>query len=277
MAVLGRDALALPVRLPLTGPVSRIPALDLADWPAAKLAPASQSEPALFARLSEQDPAPPPATAQTPQDFPRKKPAAGNSATSGSPGHIFWIVPAYKVSYAGHFKPLTPHEKFAEWAQSAYDPIGLAAGAVEAGTLEYSSTDGFCGYGHGWAAYGKCFGSLELDGDDSSFFGDFVFTVWWHQDPRYFRLGEGGFPRRVFYAISRVFITYNDSGRNVFYSSALAGTALASIVSNAYYPAQDRGAGHTMSRVAIDLGNTALYNGAAEFWPDIHHWLQRRF
>jgi hypothetical protein len=32
-----------------------------------------------------------------------------------------------------------------------------------------------------------------------------------------------------------------------------------------------------MSRIAIDLGNTALYDAAAEFWPDVHHKLRRIF
>ena len=187
------------------------------------------------------------------------------------------MVPAFKVNYGGVFKPLTPKEKFQEWAQGAYDPLGLAAGVVEAGTLVYSSTDGFCGYGLGFIEYLQCFGALELDANDSSFFGDFVFPVWWHQDPRYFRLGKGSFGKRVLYAVSRVFVTFNDSGKNVFYSSGLAGTALASVVSNTYYPKQDRGVGLTMSRIAIDLGNTALYNGSAEFWPDFHRWVQRRF
>jgi hypothetical protein len=198
------------------------------------------------------------------------------TATTGSPKHMYWVIPAYKVDY-GKFKPLTPHEKFQEWAQSTYDPLGLGVSAVEAGTLEYSSSDGFCGYGRGWGSYGQCFGSLELDATDSSFFGDYVFTVWWHQDPRYFRLGKGGFARRTFYAISRVFITYNDSGKNVFYSSGLSGTVLAAFVSNLYYPQQDRGMGLTVSRIGIDLGNTALYNGAAEFWPDIDRWVDRHF
>jgi len=198
-----------------------------------------------------------------------------STKTKPSPGHIFWVIPAYKVSYAGHFTPLTPKEKFQEWAQSEYDPLGLAAGAFEAGTIEYSSSDGFCGYGHGWGGYGECFGSLELDATDSSFIGDFVLPVWWHQDPRYFRLGTGSFGGRVWYAISRVFVTYSDSGKTVFYSSALTGTAAAAALSNLYYPPQDVGFGHTMSRVAIDLGNTALYNLAAEFWPDIHVRFER--
>lgn len=121
------------------------------------------------------------------------------------------------------------------------------------------------------AGYGKCFGSLELDATDSSFIGDFVLPVVLHQDPRYFRLGKGSFGKRAWWAVSRVFVTYNDSGHTVFYSSALSGTVIAGVLSNLYYPSQDVGMSHTMTRIAIDLGNTALYNLAAEFWPDIDH------
>lgn len=199
------------------------------------------------------------------------------TATTGSPGHIFWVIPAYKVDYQHGFKPLTTKEKFQEWAQAAYDPLGLGTGAFEAATLEHSSSDGFCGYGGGWVGYGECFGSLELDADISSFIGDFALTVAWHQDPRYFRLGQGSFGRRLWYTVSRVFVTYNDSGRTVFYSSAITGTVAAVAISNLYYPPQDVGVGHTMSRIAIDLGNTALYNAAAEFWPDIHRKLRQVF
>lgn len=187
------------------------------------------------------------------------------------------MIPAFKVDYGRSFTPLTPQEKFDEWAQSAYDPLGLGAQALEAGTLEYSSKDGYCGYGKGWGGYGKCLGSMELDSNISSFIGDYVLTVALHQDPRYFRLGKGSFGKRALYAISRVFVTYNDSGQNVFYSSALSGTVIAAGLSNFYYPANEVGVSHTMSRIALDLGNTALYNGAAEFWPDIHSELKRVF
>ena len=223
--------------------------------------------------------------APEPQAAPRRAPVQQQkkqkqyspSATTGSPGHIFWVIPAFKVNYAGGFKPLTPKEKFQQWAQDSYDPLGVAVGAVEAGTIEYSSTDGFCGYGHGWTGYGKCFGSQELDSDISSFIGDYALTVAFHQDPRYFRLGKGSFGARLFYTVSRVFVTYNDNGKNVFYSSGLTGTVAAAAISNLYYPPKDVGLSHTMSTIFIDLGNTALYNSAAEFWPDIHRGLRRMF
>lgn len=210
-----------------------------------------------------------------PQGQKEKKGRYSPSSQTGSPGHIFWVIPAYKVDYLSDFKPISPREKFQEWAQSEYDPLGLAAGAVEAGTLEYSSTDGFCGYGHGWGGYGECYGSMQLDAAVSSFIGDYALTVLLHQDPRYFRLGKGSFGKRLIYTVSRVFITYNDAGRNTFYTSGLSGTVIAGAVSNLYYPQKDRGVGSTISRIGLDLGNTALYDAAAEFWPDIHQSIHR--
>ena len=201
----------------------------------------------------------------------------GSSATSGSPGHIFWVIPAYKVNYSGKFQPLTAKEKFQEWAQGTYDPLGFGVTAFEAGTLEHSSKDGFCGYGHGWGGYGQCYGSLKLDSTVSSFIGDYALAALLHQDPRYFRLGKGPFGKRLFYVVSRVFVTYNDSGHTVFYSSALSGTVIAGALSNLYYPPQEVGVSPTVNRIALDLGNTALYNGAAEFWPDIHRGIRHVF
>lgn len=199
------------------------------------------------------------------------------AATQGSPKHIFLIVPAFHVTYLKTFKPMTPREKFDEWLQGTYDPRGLGLYAAESATLEHSSKDGFCGYGKGLGNYGKCFGATELDANISSFLGDFLFPVIMHQDPRYFRLGHGSFGKRVGYAMSRVFVTHADSGRTVFFASALSGSALGAAASNLYYPVQDRGFGHTLSRMTLDLGNTALFNAAAEFWPDIQQKLHDLF
>lgn len=226
--------------------------------------------------------------AQTPTPAPASPPAAEAPATKPSaaqaqapapqpeapstlpanPKHIFVVIPSYNVSYRSQVPALTPREKWHEYAEGVYDPIGLAAGAVEAG-LEHSKTDGFCGYGSGLDSFSKCYGSALLDSTDSSFFGDFLFPVWWHQDPRYFRLGEGSWGKRAWYSLTRVVIARTDGGGDTFDSSALSGTALAAGVANLYYPHQDRGWGLTMSRVAWDLGGTAIFNLEAEFWPDV--------
>jgi len=202
--------------------------------------------------------------------------SARSSAGNGSPGHIFWVIPAYKVDYLKNVKPLTPREKFTEWARGAYDPLGLAASATEA-ALEHSPRDGYCGYGNGWGGYGKCYGSALLDSNISSFFGDFLFPVLMHQDPRYFALRQGSAGKRILYAVSRVFITRTDSGGTAVDYSALSGTILAAAASNLYYPRQDRGVGLSLSHAGWDLGYTALFNVAAEFWPEIKRAVDRTF
>jgi hypothetical protein len=116
---------------------------------------------------------------------------------------------------------------------------------------------------------------MELDANISSFFGDFLFPVIMHQDSRYFRRGEGSVAGRTLYAVSRVFLTHADSGRTVFSSSALAGSVIGAATSNLYCPTQDRGLGPSLHRMAIDLRNTAFFNVAAEFWPDIEQKLGR--
>jgi hypothetical protein len=118
---------------------------------------------------------------------------------------------------------------------------------------------------------------MELDANISSFLGDFLFPVIMHQDPRYFRRGEGPFGRRTWHAVSCVFFTHADSGRTVFFMSALSGSVFAAAASNLYYPPQDRGFDHSINRMGIDLADTALFNVAAEFWPDIEHRLGRIF
>ena len=204
-------------------------------------------------------------------------PVAGSAyGMHGTPKHIFFIIPAYNVVYGEAFKPMTPHEKYEEWLEGTYDWIGLAAGATEA-ALEHSKTDGFCGYGSGLDSFGKCYASALADSTISSFLGDYLFSVWLHQDPRYFRLGQGSIAGRAWYAFERSVMVYNDKGQTVFGTAAMAGTLIAAATSNLYYPKQDRGLNLTLSRIAWDLGGTVIFNEEAEFWPDIRHGLGKLF
>lgn len=204
-------------------------------------------------------------------------PVAGSAyGMHGTPKHIFFIIPAYNVVYGEAFKPMTAHEKYEEWLEGTYDWIGLAAGATEA-ALEHSKTDGFCGYGSGLDSFGKCYASALADSTISSFLGDYLFSVWLHQDPRYFRLGQGSIAGRAWYAFERTVMVYNDKGQTVFGSAAMAGTLIAAATSNLYYPKQDRGVNLTLSRIAWDLGGTVIFNEEAEFWPDIRHGFGKLF
>lgn len=194
---------------------------------------------------------------------------------AGPPGHhLFYVIPAYQVEYLKNVPPLTPHEKFVEMAQDTYDPMGLGLAGVEVLLLEHNKSGGFCDYGSEWGGFGKCYGSALLDANISGALGDWALPVWFHQDPRYFRLGTGSLFSRTVYSLSRVFLTRSDrSGGTVFDSSQLLGTVAAGFISNLYYPKVDRGTKLTLSRIEIDLLGTAIFNLEAEFWQDIHNKL----
>jgi len=215
------------------------------------------------------------ADAQTPGESQEKQ--TSSDAQKNSTKHMFWVVPSFNVTNQEKFEPLTPRGKFGEWLSGSYDPRGFGLYAFESATLERSGADGFCGYGKGWSGYGKCYGATELDANISSFSGDFLFPVILRQDPRYFRMGRGSLGKRLLYSISRVFVTHSDSGHWTFDSSALAGTCLGAAASNLYYPKQDRDFSDSVNRAGLDLVNTALFNVAAEFWPDIRRKLGQLF
>ena len=91
------------------------------------------------------------APVQSPANESQKK--SQSDTEKNSPKHIFWLVPAFNATYQTKFQLLTPRDKFNEWLDGTYDPRGLALYAFEAAPLEYSSSDGFCGYGKGWGGY----------------------------------------------------------------------------------------------------------------------------
>jgi hypothetical protein len=97
-----------------------------------------------------------------------------------------------------------------------------------------------------------------------------VMPALFHEDPRYFRKGEGSGWSRVGYSVSRGFVTRSDSGKTQPNWSNVIGKFAGAGLSNLYYPPDDRGASLTLSRVAISLSYQMLGNLGIEFWPEIH-------
>jgi hypothetical protein len=102
-------------------------------------------------------------------------------------------------------------------------------------------------------------------------FTEFLLPVAFKQDPRYFTKGHGSFLNRTGYALSRIVITRSDKDTEQFNISELAGNLAAAGVSNAYYPANERGISNTMNNYAVQVGLDAGFNVVKEFWPDIQH------
>lgn len=195
-------------------------------------------------------------------------------AQPAPPSHVFGVIPSNNVVYQKSAPPLTSKQKLHIVVRNAYDPLGLASGVAKVLIFQRQGGDqGYCGYGPGWGGFGKCYAAALVDDNTSNFIGSYALASWFHQDPRYFRSGEGGVGARVVYALRRLVVTRSDRGGSVFNSSQLLGTFSSAALSNLYYPHSQRGLGPSLGRAGIDLASSAAFNLAAEFWPDIRHHL----
>jgi hypothetical protein len=178
------------------------------------------------------------------------------------------VLPQFGVTNVRNPKPLTPKQKFRLFYKSALDPAEFTIVGLQAGISQ--AQDSFPEYGQGASGYAKRYGAAFTDQVSSGFFTNFVYPTMLHEDPRYFRLGEGSFKHRFGYALTQEFIGHKDSGGRSFAWSNVLGAVTAGSISNAYYPAADRGFALTMSRAGISLLYGSLGGLEDEFWPDIY-------
>lgn len=179
----------------------------------------------------------------------------------------FGVVPMFGVTSRQNARPLTPGDKFHLFVKSAFDPFAFGEVGIQSGISQ--AQDSFPDYGQGAAGYGRRFGAAFGDSVSSNFFSNFFYPVLLHQDPRYFRSGQGSIKRRIAYALAQEFVAHTDKGGRMVNFSNILGAASAGGVSNLYYPASDRGFTLTMSRAGIALIYGSIGGLLNEFWPDI--------
>jgi hypothetical protein len=136
-------------------------------------------------------------------------------------------------------------------------------------------TDGNKSFGQGGAGFARYFGASYGDLLIGNYMSEAVYPSILHQDPRYFRHGAGSGRSRFAYAISQIFWTHRDSGGTQFNYSEWLGNSTAVAISNAYYPDQ-RSAGSSISRLAMQIGVDAVGNVLKEFWPDLQHKFSKK-
>jgi len=186
---------------------------------------------------------------------------------------VLGVLPQFGVTNVKHPTPLTPKQKFRLFYKSAFDPAEFTIVGLQAGISQ--AQDSFPEYGQGASGYGKRYGAAFTDQVSSGFFTNYFYPTLLREDPRYFRLGEGSFKHRLGYALTQEFIGHEDSGGRTFAWSNALGAVTAGSISNAYYPAADRGFALTMSRAGISLLYGSLGALEDEFWPDIYQRIRR--
>lgn len=180
---------------------------------------------------------------------------------------ILGIIPNFNTTDIQDAAPLSPRQKFRLAARSAIDPFEFFAAGALAGFGQ--ATNNHAGYGQGAAGYGKRYGAAYADSADGVLWGNAIFPVLFHQDPRYFRKGSGSVWSRVRYSVLTAVWTKNDNGTFGPNYSNVLGNFVSGGISNLYYPSEDRGVELTVDGAMTVTAEGALGALGVEFWPDI--------
>jgi hypothetical protein len=186
---------------------------------------------------------------------------------------LFWVIPNYAtVEEARVITPISTKDKFRLATEDSLDPYAFPVAGFYAGVAYAVDRDADY-WGSGPSGYWKRYVASLGDQTVSNYMTEGVFPSLLHEDPRYFRLGRGGFWHRTGYAISRVFLIRTDRGGTEFNYSEWGGNGVMAVAGNAYYPRAERTIGDTANRWGTQIGLDMLFNVAKEFWPDIRHAL----
>jgi hypothetical protein len=233
----------------------------------------------LWGQEQQSQPQPANSNAQPPVEGPDKpKPQKDGDkppASGTSKDRLFFALPNFLTLENGaDAPPLTAAEKFKTTARGSFDPVEFGWYGMQAGLSQAEDHDAV--YGQGLEGYAKRFAVRFADGTVENFFTRAIYPSLLHQDPRYFQLGEGGFWRRSWYAMSRIFITRSDSGASEFNFSEILGSATAAGISAyTYHPKDARNVSSAIDVWGTQVGYDMLSIELKEFWPDIRRKLHK--
>ena len=173
------------------------------------------------------------------------------------------VIPNFYSTYDWNAPPMLAKQKVQLSIRSIFDPVAMLSVAGLAGAEQYKNI--FPAYGSGIEGYGKRYGAAFANHASGIFLGRAVYPAIFHQDPRYFYRGKGSIRSRAFYAIAAAIIARGDNGEWQPNYSRVLGNFSAAAISNAYYPAADRGASLVLFNGLASTGADAAANLIREF------------
>ena len=174
----------------------------------------------------------------------------------------FVIIPNFLAVYAPNPVPLTSKLKFSLAFKMATDRFTIVGAGIVAGANHIvdrpSYEDGMEGLSQRFAAsYANSFSDVMIGGA--------ILPSILHQDPRYFYQGRGTMMSRALHAFSTLVITKGDNGRWQPNYSGLGGDVASAALSNAYFPARDRGPALFLQNFGIQTAVHAAMRIGQEF------------
>jgi len=181
---------------------------------------------------------------------------------------LLGVVPNFNVVLNGQALPINGRQKWDLALHEAVNPFYFGWAFVIGGG--YSElVDSNSGYGWGPPGYFKRVGANYADNVNGALIGNALLPQLLHQDPRYFRKGIGSIKSRIWVAALSTVECRGDNGKNQFNVSNVLGNYISGAISNAYYPANQRGVALTLENGSEVTLFGALGGQFYEFAPDL--------
>jgi len=177
----------------------------------------------------------------------------------------FSIAP---IGSSPNLPPFSPNQKFIFATKNAFGLPSMIFAAAGAGVNQAQKL--YPEFHQGAPGYARYYWHSYADQAVDSYAVDFLLPVALHQNPHYYRLGQGGAWKRTEYSFSRLFVTRSDSGASEFNTSQVLGSGLAASISSLYYPQRDLTASLVSQRWASNLAGDGLLMVLQEFTPDFN-------
>jgi hypothetical protein len=196
------------------------------------------------------------------------------SAPAVEDKRAYGVLPNNRTTEASlPFHALTAKQKLTIAAKDSFDGAVYPTAAIF--SIVYQAENTNPSFGQGMKGYAQRVGAAFGDQMIGNMMTEGLAPALLHEDPRYFRLGEGSGGRRVWYALTRIFVTPTDKNHRTFNFAEWGGNAVAVAVSNVYYK-DGRDAGDNVQKLLIQCGTDALSNVLKEFWPDVKRHFSKK-
>jgi hypothetical protein len=171
-------------------------------------------------------------------------------------------------------QPPTQAEKFRTFIDEARSPLTFGAAGVNAAILRESELARFSSGRN--ARLTDLYNGVLIQKESSAFFSKYLYPALLKQDPRYHPSSSQSLWGRATYAVSRILITRNDSGKSTLNTSYFLGVLTSVAITTAYRPYWTRSASATVTTFGSTIGSDAGINLLHEFGPDIRRLVKRR-
>src|ERR1017187_16317 len=151
---------------------------------------------------------------------------------SAQPGPVvedkraYGVLPNNRTTEASNpFHALTAKQKLTIAAKDSFDGAVYPTAAIY--SVVYQAENQNPSFGQGMKGYAQRVGAAFGDQMIGNMMTEGFAPALLHEDPRYFRLGLGSGGKRIFYAVSRIFVTPTDKNHMTFNFAEWGGNAVA--------------------------------------------------